>query len=77
MKSIDSVRGGGGGRRRSDDAVVELLANQVDAEGHESDAEAWSRVPELFRKHRVLPPLVPPPEELPCGSQRLTASHHF
>lgn len=63
------------GRRRSDDAVVELLADQVDAEGDESDAEARSGVAELIRKHGVLPPLVPPPEKLSGGSQRLAASH--
>ncbi|CAL5338831.1 unnamed protein product [Camellia sinensis] len=45
------------------------FADEVDAEGDESDAEARSGVAELVRQHRVLPPLVPPPEELPCGSQ--------
>lgn len=63
-----------GSSRRRNDAVVDLLADEVDAEGHQSDAEAGSGVAELIRQHRVLPPLVPPPEELPCRPQRLFAT---
>ncbi|KAM1014773.1 hypothetical protein ACFX2C_044718 [Malus domestica] len=69
--------GGGGGGGGSDEAVVDLLADEVDAECNESDAEAGSRVAELIGKHGVLPPLVPPPEELPCRPQRLLTPTHF
>ena len=58
-------------RRGSEDPFVDLLADEVDAEGNEGDAEARSGVPELIRQHRVLPPLVPPLEELSRGSQWL------
>lgn len=46
------------------EAVVGGLADEVDAEGDESDAEAGRGVPQLAAQHRVLPPLVPPLEEL-------------
>ncbi|KAM1120550.1 hypothetical protein ACFXTH_044673 [Malus domestica] len=69
--------GGGGGGGGSDEAVVDLLADEVDAECNESDAEAGSGVAELIGKHGVLPPLVPPPEELPCRPQRLLTPTHF
>jgi hypothetical protein len=62
-------------RRGSVDPIVDLLADKVDAEGNEGDAEARSGMAELIRQHRVLPPLVPPPEELSCGSQWLLC--HF
>lgn len=52
--------------RGSLDAIVDLLADEVDAEGDKGDAEARGRVAELIAQHRVLPPLVPPPEELSC-----------
>lgn len=58
-----------GGRRRSVKLVVDLLADEVDSEGDEGDAEAGSGVAQLVRQHRVLPPLVPPPEELTRRSQ--------
>ena len=53
------------------DAVVGGLADEVDAEGDEGDAEARGGVAEVVGQHRVLPPLVPPPEELASCSQRL------
>ncbi|KAG6597022.1 hypothetical protein SDJN03_10202, partial [Cucurbita argyrosperma subsp. sororia] len=70
--------GGGGsismvmvrGRRRMD-PVIYLLAEKVDAESNESDAEARSGMSELIGEHRMLPPLVCPPEELSSRSQRL------
>ena len=62
-------------RRGSEDPFVDLFADEVDAEGNEGDAEARSGMAELIRQHRVLPPLVPPPEELSCGSQWLLC--HF
>ena len=62
-------------RRGSVDPIIDLLADKVDAEGNEGDAEARSGMAELIRQHRVLPPLVPPPEELSCGSQWLLC--HF
>jgi hypothetical protein len=51
--------------------VVDLLADEVDAEGDEGDAEARSGVAQLIRQPRVLPPIVPPPEELSRRSQCL------
>lgn len=77
---VQSVGGGGGGcvgvvvvvrGRGRMDAIVDLLADEVDAESDEGDAEARSRVPELLYQHRMLPPLVSPPEELSRRSQRL------
>ena len=59
-------RGGVRVGRGSLDAIVDLLADEVDAEGDKGDAEARGRVAELIAQHRVLPPLVPPPEELSC-----------
>ncbi|KAB1208638.1 2-C-methyl-D-erythritol 4-phosphate cytidylyltransferase, chloroplastic [Morella rubra] len=53
------------------ESVVDLLADEVDSEGNKGDAEARSGVAKLICQHRVLPPLVPPPEELSCGSQCL------
>lgn len=67
------VRRRGGGV----DPVIDLLADEVDAEGDEGDAEARSGVAQLFRQHRVLPPLVPPPEELSRRSQCLVRHSPF
>lgn len=55
--------------------VVHLFADEVDAKGNEGDAEARSGVAELVRQHRMISPLVPPPEELSRGSQGLI--RHF
>ncbi|KAM0977531.1 hypothetical protein ACFX13_020620 [Malus domestica] len=71
---VGVMRGGGGW---SDEAVVDLLADEVDAECNKSDAKAGRGVAELIREHRMLPPLVPPPEELPCRPQRLLTPTHF
>ncbi|RAL52756.1 hypothetical protein DM860_007524 [Cuscuta australis] len=57
--------------RRSIDLVVGGFAGEVDAEGNKGDAEPRNGVAELIRQHRVLPPLVPPPEELSRRSKRL------
>lgn len=62
---------------RSINLVVDLLSDQVDAEGDEGDAKPWSGVPELVSKHRVLPPLVPSPEEFPCWSKWFSHSLYF
>lgn len=48
-----------------------ISADEVDAEGDESDADAGRRVLELVRQHQMLPPVVPPPEELSRRSQLL------
>lgn len=69
LRVFDSAVGGVG--IRSVDAVVDGLADEVDAEGDEGGAEAREGVAYLVADHRVLPPLVPPPEELPRRSQRL------
>lgn len=62
------------GRGRGIKLVVDLFADEVDSEGDEGDAEARSGVAELVAQHRVLPPLVPPPEELSRRTQRF---RHF
>lgn len=62
-------------RRRRVDLVVDLLADKVDAEGDESDAEARSGVTELIGEHRMLPPLVSSPEKFSGGSQRKLIRH--
>lgn len=58
-------------RRRGVDAVVGLLGDEVDAKGDEGDAEARGGVAHLIAQHRMLPPRIPPPEELsrvlPCS----------
>lgn len=53
------------------DAVVSGLADEVDAEGDEGNAQARGSVAEVVGEHRVLTPLVPPPEKLSRRSQRL------
>ena len=69
LRVFDSVvRGMGIG---SVDAVVDGLADEVDAEGDEGGAEAREGLAQLVAHHRMLPPLVPPPEELPRRPQRL------
>ncbi|KAA0054191.1 hypothetical protein E5676_scaffold45G001210 [Cucumis melo var. makuwa] len=70
---------GGGGcigmvvvrRRGRIDPVVNLLADKVDAESNEGDAEARGGMTELIGKHGMLPPFISPPEELSRRSQRL------
>lgn len=61
---------GGGVIFRAAEVVVGGLAGEVDAEGDKGDAKARSGVAEVVGEHRVLPPLIPPPEELPRRSQR-------
>lgn len=46
------------------DLVVGGFTDEVDAEGDERDAEAGKGVAPLICEHRVLPPLVAPPEKL-------------
>ncbi len=58
-------------RRGRIDPVVDLLADKVDAESDEGDAEARGGVTELIGEHRMLPPLISPTEELSRRSQRL------
>ena len=53
------------------DAVVDGLADEVDAKCDQGGAEARQGVAHLVADHRVLPPFVPPPEKLPRRSQRL------
>ncbi|KAM1161446.1 hypothetical protein FF1_000575 [Malus domestica] len=78
---VGVMRGGGGGGGwgggGSNEAVIDLLADEVDAECNDSNADAGSGVVELIGKHRVLPPLIPPPEELPCRPQRLLTPTYF
>lgn len=50
--------------RRSVHLIVDLFADEVDPEGNESDAETRCGVTQLIAEHRMLPPAVPPPEEL-------------
>lgn len=70
-----SVSGGGGfGVIGGVEAVVSGLAHEVDAEGDKGDAKTGGGVAEVVGERRVLPPLVPPPEELPSGSQWLPHS---
>ena len=57
------------GRGRGIKLVVDLFADEVDSEGDKGDAEAGSGVAELVPQHRVLPPFVPPPEELSRRTQ--------
>lgn len=47
------------------EVVVGGLAGYIDAEGNEGDTKARKGLPQVVRQHRMLPPLVPPPEELP------------
>lgn len=61
-------------RRRRVELVIGCFADKVNAERDESNAEAWSRVPELVRQHRMLSPLVSPPEKLSRRSKRLSHS---
>lgn len=68
------MRMGMRGRGRGIKLVVDLFADEVDSEGDKGDAEAGSGVAELVPQHRVLPPLVPPPEEL---SRRTQWFRHF
>lgn len=63
------VRRGGG-----IDPVVDLLSDEVYAEGDEGDAKAGGGVTELIGEHRMLPPRVPPPEEL-CRVPSCSRSH--
>lgn len=58
----------GRGRRGAEDLGVDLLPSKVNAERNEGDAEARKGVAKLIAQHRMLPPLIPPPEELSCGS---------
>jgi hypothetical protein len=53
------------------EAVVGGLADEVDPEGDDGDAEPRGCVAQLVPHHRVPPPLVPPPEELPRRVQSL------
>ena len=61
--------GGRGGVRRGRHLVVSKFADAVDGEGDDGDAKARESVAELIGQHRMLPPLVPPPEELSSCSQ--------
>lgn len=65
-----SVGVGVGGGVGAVEVVVGGLADEVDAESNDGDAQPGGGVPELVRQHRVLPPLVPPLEELPRLPQR-------
>ncbi|RDX82049.1 2-C-methyl-D-erythritol 4-phosphate cytidylyltransferase, chloroplastic, partial [Mucuna pruriens] len=60
-------------RRRRIEAVVDLFTDEVEAKGDEGDAKARGGVTELIRQHRMLPPRIPPPEEL-C---RMFSRSHF
>jgi hypothetical protein len=53
------------------EAVVGGLADEVDPEGDDGDAEPRGCVAQLIPHHRVPPPFVPPPEELPRRVQPL------
>lgn len=69
-----SVRPRSGGLRvvfGAVELVVGGLSDEVDAEGHDGDAESGEGVAELVGQYRVLAPLVPPLEELARRSQRL------
>lgn len=69
------LRGGVGVRMgRSVELVVGGFANEVDAEGDDGDTKAGNGMTELVSEHRVLPPLVPPPEKLSRRSQWLPHS---
>lgn len=58
------------------EAVVGGLAHEVDPEGDDGDAEPRCGVAQLVPHHRVPPPLVPPPEELPGRVQPLPSARH-
>ncbi|MCD9639316.1 hypothetical protein HAX54_023746 [Datura stramonium] len=62
---------GRGGVRRGRHLVVGKFADTVDAESYDGDAKARESVAELIAQHRMLPPLVPSPEELSGRSQWL------
>lgn len=47
----------------------DLFTDDVNPEGDKGDAEPRDGVAELVCQHGMLPPLIPPPEELPSGSQ--------
>ena len=64
------VAGGAG------EAVVGGLADEVDPEGDDSDAEPRCGVAQLIPHHRVPPPLVPPPEKLPSRVESLPSARH-
>ena len=73
MVAISVMIGRGGVRMRfwGVDLVVSGLTDEVDSEGDEPDAEAREGVAPLIREHRVLPPLIAPPEKLSGCSQWL------
>lgn len=50
--------------RRGIDLVVDLFSNKVDTKSDKSDAETRSGMTHLIAKHRMLPPFIPPLEEL-------------
>jgi hypothetical protein len=58
------------------EAVVGGLADEVDPEGDDGDAEPGCGVAQLVPRHRVPPPLVPPPEELPSRVESLPSARH-
>ena len=58
------------------EAVVGGLADEVDPEGDDGDAEPRGGVAQLVPHQRMPPPLVPPPEELPSRVQPLPSRRH-
>ncbi|KAL5993196.1 hypothetical protein ACLOJK_014119 [Asimina triloba] len=74
-KSVSMRAGGGVVLLRRIQLVVSGFSHKVDSKGDDGDAEAGSSMPQLVRQHRMLPPFVPPLEELARRTQRLR--HRF
>lgn len=55
--------------RRGIHVIIRKSTGEVDAKGDNGDAEAGSGVAELLGQHWMLPPLIPPTEELPGVTQ--------
>jgi hypothetical protein len=58
------------------EAVVGSLADEVDPEGDDGNAQSRGGVAQLVPHRRVPPPLVPPPKELPRRVQPLPSARH-